>query len=74
MGSPKVGHKGGVAMQKPLKLVMVLIAGFAFVAVNVVDADAANRKGSRRVYSGHGKGSYYVGGQKTTTKKTVGEK
>ena len=27
-------------------------------------ADAANRKGSHRVYSGHGKGSHYIGGHK----------
>ena len=40
------------------------------VAVGVVSmlfansADAKGRTGSRRVYSGHGKGSHYVGGKK----------
>jgi len=61
-------------MQRHLTLVMVLVASFAFIAVNILDADAANRKGSRRVYSGHGKGSHYVGGETATKQKKTSTK
>ena len=41
-----------------------LIAVFMVLILISSMADAANRKGSHRAYSGHGKGSYYVGGHK----------
>ena len=44
---------------------LVLIAVVGLVGMGFPSfADAKGRTGSRRVYSGHGKGSHYVGGKK----------
>ena len=43
-----------------LTLAAVGLAGMVFVN----SVEAKGRTGSRRVYSGHGKGSHYVGGKK----------
>jgi len=45
---------------KKLMFIIVLL----LVAIVICEtADARGRIGSRRVYSGHGKGSHYVGGK-----------
>jgi hypothetical protein len=56
-------------MHKYLKLAMILLASFAFIAVNLVDANAAGRKGSKRVHP-TAKGSHYVGGVTSVKNKT----
>jgi hypothetical protein len=50
-------------MRKIFKVSITLLAGIAFIVATMADADARNRKGSKRTYSGHGKGSHYVGGK-----------
>jgi hypothetical protein len=57
------GRWVGGPMRKFFKMSIILLAGIAFVVATLADADARNRKGSKRTYSGHGKGSYYVGGK-----------
>lgn len=53
-------------MRKYFKISIILVAGFAFMVATMLGADAANRKGSKRTYPGHGKGSHYVGGESAT--------
>ncbi len=52
-------------MGKPGLRIVLVIAGAGLLGVLLTSSvDARGRMGSRRVYSGPGKGSHYVGGKK----------
>jgi hypothetical protein len=54
---------GDQNMTRILKIAFAILAVASVLGLAIADADARNKKGSRRVYPGHGKGSHYVGGK-----------